>query len=208
MVRFKLLAAATLVTLGLAGALALSAAAGHLMASPTAVATVQLDKVMNALALRAAAEAELRIQGEQLDKERERRAQAIKDFDERIANEVDPARKKQLVDDKALQAIEFQWWLEFAKQQIDVERALRFKSLYSEIRKEIRLFAGVQGYDLVLVDDSDGEPDWDDSLKIAREVQIRQDILKRRVLYAADNVDITEQIIIRMNNAFNAKGGG
>jgi Skp family chaperone for outer membrane proteins len=208
MVRFKLLAAATLVTLGLAGALALSAAAGHLMAAPTAVATVQLDKAMNALALRAAAEAELRIQGEQLDKERERRAQAIQDFDERIANEVDPALKKDLVDQKALQAIEFQWWLEFAKQQIDVERALRFKSIYSEIRKEIRLFAGVQGYDLVLVDDSDGEPDWDDSLKIAREVQVRQDILKRRVLYAAETVDITEQIIIRMNNAFNAKGGG
>jgi Skp family chaperone for outer membrane proteins len=43
--------------------------------------------------------------------------------------------------------------------------------------------------------------------QMPRETQVRQQISTRRVLYASPSIDITEQLIIRMNNAYAADQG-
>ena len=56
--------------------------------------------------------------------------------------------------------------------------------------------------DLVLVDDSAGELGINPQSQLNRETQITQQMVSRRVLYAGDAVDITDQLITRMNNAY------
>ncbi len=56
----------------------------------------------------------------------------------------------------------------------------------------------------MIVDDSQGDLGTTEDSRLSREAQVRQQIAARRVLYSAPVVDVTDQLIIRMNNEFKA----
>ena len=64
----------------------------------------------------------------------------------------------------------------------------------------------LKGYDFVLMDDTSAELAVNPESKVAREIQVKQQMTARRSLYVNPAMDITDQLIQRMNNAFNAGG--
>ena len=61
-----------------------------------------------------------------------------------------------------------------------------------------------EGYDLVIVDDSKAPFTENPDARVSREGHILQQIAVRRIMYANPMIDITQDLIVRMNNANNA----
>ena len=90
--------------------------------------------------------------------------------------------------------------------QVDIEKSIMLRDLYKQIKEAVAELANVEGYDLILVDDSGGELGIDPNSQQSREAQILRQITRRRALYSADTIDITDEIIVRMNNAYKSRG--
>ncbi|MEM7227793.1 MAG: OmpH family outer membrane protein [Planctomycetota bacterium] len=174
-----------------------------LFGRPTSVAVVRIEMVLNQLNERAEAQTELRSLGESIEAEVQRR-QANVDALLKEREGADALRQRELEDQIALMSLENQEWIEFKRSELDLEKALMIEGLYRSVRIAMADLATAQGYDLVLIDDSVREFSVNPESRMPREIQVRQQLLSRRVLYAGDAVDVTNDLVERMNNAFDA----
>ncbi len=179
--------------LGLVGA----HAAGTLIAKPTPVAVVELDRLFNSLKQKAAFEAEqTAIQTELLDahKEKENAVKVLGSDLEMLTPGTQDFIDKQR--EAELAVIELQIWSRFQEQQATRNAALEYEKLYREILDAVARIAEETGYELVLY--KDGEPNF----RYENFQQLIALMANRKVLYAADTIDITDEVIRRMNNEF------
>ena len=96
--------------------------------------------------------------------------------------------------------LELEEWGSLKQLELDRERALMWKSIYMSIRKQTTNLAEAEGWDIVLVNDSLGEVKLGNEMNVSREQQVISQILNRRMIYASTATDITEQLIVRINN--------
>jgi len=168
------------------------------------VAVVNLNGVMAGLAERADAEARLRAKGESIRVEAETKQASLRALEQEFLTLTDPSAKlaaEELLDG---QLIQFMAWDELMKQELDGERAWMLEKLYIDIMVAVRSMAQADGIDLVLVDDGSGEIQTNmDPKAPPLEYQVRQQIAMRRIAFAAPRIDRTQDVIIRMNNAYN-----
>lgn len=171
------------------------------VASPTSVATVNLIRVLeNAMqtsqwqmqltALRQSAEDELRGREAELTRKREDAEKLL-----------DPDAREAAVQALALDQLRFEEWRKLRIIEVDRERALMIQSLMRLLRSETKRLAGEMGYKLVLLDDSDSPIEPDPKVNASREAQVLARLAGLRVLFADPSIDITEQVIVRLNNA-------
>ena len=106
------------------------------------------------------------------------------------------ARAKQL----ALLEAEMQWFAEAEMQKRDQSLAASLRSIFDDIQTAIREVATERGFDLVLAAD----PMPDDTPRSATEV--RQRILLQKVLYWNPRVDLTGDVVPRLNARYKARG--
>ena len=97
--------------------------------------------------------------------------------------------------------LRFEQWVQSKTQEIDRERSLKWRSIYRNLRREAARVAETDGYELVLVNDATGEIRTEPNSQMPLEQQVLTQMLNRRILYSASPIDITEQVIVRMNNA-------
>jgi Skp family chaperone for outer membrane proteins len=174
---------------------------------PSVVVTVDLAKVVDNLDQRGQASASLNAIGEKYKAQEENYRTRVKEMEDTIEPLLDlpetPERRAMQEDLVAL-SFEFQAWVRFAADKMDVERSLLMRDLYRSVKAAVKTMAEAEGFDIVIVDDSQGELLTSDEARVSREAQVRQQIAARRVLYTAPSVDVTEQLIVRMNNEFKA----
>jgi Skp family chaperone for outer membrane proteins len=180
------------------------------MLRPTTVAVVDLEAVLEGLEQRAGAEAGLAKMGEEIKAEKLRREnelaaidaqlKALRDQNTGAVTDLD--RDQALREQIALKSLLFQGWAQFAMSKHDIEKALLWQDLYREIRAAIQLLAETEGYDLVVVDDGGDEMQIDKESKVSRQIQVMQQITTRKTLYSNDRIDITADLVARMNNAY------
>jgi Skp family chaperone for outer membrane proteins len=72
--------------------------------------------------------------------------------------------------------------------------------MYRAIRDEARKVAESEGYQLVVVDDSQTEVRPSREVKAPLEEQVKQQIASLRMLYAAPTIDISDKVVVRINN--------
>jgi len=65
-----------------------------------------------------------------------------------------------------------------------------------------------EGYDLVFLDDSSDALPFTRKSRVVPQEQVLQQLVKRKVLFVNPTLDITEDLIMRMNNEFNAAQAG
>jgi Skp family chaperone for outer membrane proteins len=179
---------------------------------PAVVATVNLPKVLEGLAQRSQADATLASMEADFRQEADRREKTVKQLETDLNNLRERLNTEQassdvvqdLVDRINLEIISFQAWRQFKLDQFDVEQALLMQDIYRTIKRTIAEMAGTEGYDLVVFDTSTGELSINPSSRVSRTEQIQQQILARGVLYAGQPLDITNDLIERMNNQFRA----
>lgn len=101
-------------------------------------------------------------------------------------------------------ALEFDAWKTYAAERLDTEYALLLTDLDREIRRELNEMSQANGYSMVIRDDSGFEIGLSRDSQLAKRAQVLQQMGDRRVFYAAGATDITTDLVVRMNNAWNA----
>ncbi len=169
-------------------------------AQPVAVAVVDVEKVFNESDERSNIEATIQgriSQLQQLEQEKRQEINALRG-DLEIMDPTSPnyeAKRNELRE--AL--IQLRVHLEVAQREIEQEKALQLEAIYRKIIHVVENIAKAEGYDLVLF--RDHMPD----ISNANQQQIAGLIQVRKVLYAADKLDITERVKQKLNADF--KGG-
>lgn len=86
-----------------------------------------------------------------------------------------------------------QAYSEYSRTQLEKDQNLMLHQLYVDIRAAAKSLALESGYDMVLVDDSAVE------LPSITDANISQQISARRMLFTNPTIDITDELITRMN---------
>ena len=172
------------------------------------LAAVQIESLFDGLAQRAEAKAEIDALQDELTAERDARQAAIAKMEEEFQGAADPDRQEELVDAITLEKLKLQFWYQEAAAELEVEKALRLQHLYLKVNEALGGLALAQGYDLVILDDSAQEPEFDRDSRVPGQLQILQQIASRKVLYRNPAIDITNDLITRMNNEFRARPSG
>ncbi len=205
---------AALAGLGLVGA---GVAGGARLARPTSVAVVDLQEVIENLSEYQAMQQELATMQSQLEEEGQAMVADVQAIFERMqslaeaeqAGELDEAGRaefEELRDRYRLKDLEFKAWDQRSLRRMDWERSYGLEELYRTIIAEIEAMSSAGGWDVVLADDSDFELTVDRRQENATG-QILTQLGRKRVLHAARGVDITQDLIDRMNNAWAAGEG-
>jgi len=173
-------------------------AASSQLREPTVVVTFNIEKVTTDLTERADAEVQLRDFIMKIEKESKAKFQAIEELAtamESVSDSDRPAMQESL-DQLKLSALSYQ---RFSMSQIDIERSLMFRDLYKKIKEAVAVVAQENGYGLVLINDEARDIVVNPKAQVNREFQVRNQIEEKRIMYASEQIDITEQIVTHMN---------
>ena len=196
---------AALIVAAAAGAAAVSAsyqaaATARMAPAPSRVATVDLVKVVERLTERSDWEVQITALGKRIQEEYSAKRKAL----EEMARQMETAPEAQraaIRDMLAFEQLQFEQWERIKKVEVDRERALMWQSMYRNIRAESQKLADAEGWDIVMVHDGVSEIQLQRDSKTPLEQQAQEQIVRRRVLYAARSTDVTDQLVVRMNNA-------
>ena len=176
--------------------------------TPAVVAVVRIEPLFDGLKQRAEAAAGVdQLLGE-IETEVRARREAIETLKEEHSNTVDATDREALADKIAIETLKNDFWLQTAKREHELDKAVRLQDLYKKIFDAIQTLALTEGYDLVIVDDSGDVLPFDRSSRVVPQVQVLQQLARRKVLFVNPTLDITEDLIMRMNNEFNAAQAG
>jgi Skp family chaperone for outer membrane proteins len=163
------------------------------------IASVRISELINGLDELKDREAELRLF---ID---ERQAE-IKKIGDELQSTVDElnmlpaaaAQRKALVQKALRLRLNLEVEGEISSQLIDQRRGEVYADIFKKIEETAQLLAQRAGYHLIITDDSDVE------IRPNTEQNVRAGILTRRVLFSDPSLDITDDLMLTMNNAWKA----
>lgn len=164
---------------------------------PAVLATVDLERIFNQLDERDHADAELAEMANDLQKNIDAQVRRINLLEEDLeAFEQGSDKHQQTLEELSLLSLEYQADVEWSRQMIAFQRAVILRRIYSSIREFMVEEAKERGIDIVFVDDTVVE------LPPGDEEETTRQISARRMLYTNPSIDITDEVIRRMNEAF------
>jgi len=169
-------------------------------ATPTKVAVVNLQEVINQCAQQAAFRADNQAKSEALQAEQQQRQQEIA----AITTAIDPLqprsdawnKKREELQQKTL---EMQVWVQMQEQNNQLEQARQFAAVYTAANEAAASIAQSAGYDIVL--QGAALPD----LMRLNVQQLQTVVQTRKVLYSSDAVDITNAVLQSVNANFDQR---
>lgn len=174
---------------------------GRMSAQPSAVANVDIRRILDKIQQRGEMEIELTQMANRFEQELKTRKEQI-DARARESDAItEPTERQTLRDGLALEQLQLKEWATTKQQEADREQALRWEGLYRTILAEGEKLAQAEGYQYVFVYDGTAEFQRDRRAQVSLSQQVIEQISRRRVLYAAKADDLTEKLILRMNNA-------
>lgn len=169
-------------------------------ATPVAVATVDIVEIINGLDERSVREQELNerreSRKEQLD-EVVKEIQTLESDIQTLPSGTDEHRNKirELMELRAVAEAR----RKALSQIISIDMGNVMSGLYAKVEDAIKRIADREGYDIVLLDDSDLPlPDN------AADSEVYRAIITKSVIYHHDATDITDRVVTLLNNEFNA----
>jgi Skp family chaperone for outer membrane proteins len=190
-------------------AIAYQAGARRPMApEPAVIAAVRIQPLFDGLLERAEAKTEVDALENEIRAEQSRRQASITTQEEDLEQASGAAKRKEIQERIDLERLKMRFWLQEAASELESEKAIRLQYLYRSIKIAIRALAEAEGYDLVILDDSIELPNFDRDARVAPQVQVLGQITNTKVLHLNATLDITEDLIIRMNNEHRAAQGG
>jgi Skp family chaperone for outer membrane proteins len=167
--------------------------------SPAIIATVRIEPLFDGLQQRAEVKTEISALEDHLAGEQARRQEGITAKELALQDVVSAARREEMSDGIALERLKLKFWIQEARMELEVEKALRLQELYQAVKQAIADLAEAEGYDLVVL-----ELPFDRDSRLPAQLQILQQITNRKLLYLNPATDVTEDLIVRMNNAYRA----
>jgi len=168
----------------------------------TNVAVVNVAKVSEKYLKTADLESQFDVTRRKVAQERDAMKQKSDNANKSLQEELKPGteeyrqRKKEI----AVMDAELQWFTESEGQKIEQGLAVSLRSIYDDIRAVAKEVAEEKGFDIVLASDQlpNETPD--------SPTQVRQHILLQKVIFWNDKVDITEEVVSRLNAKYKAGG--
>ena len=180
----------------LAFALAVLLAVGPQVArGSTKVAVVNVGAVSEKYAKTDDLEAQFDAVRRKLNQERDSMKEKIEKANRSLQEELKPgtdeyrARRKQV----ALMEAELQWFVESEGQKVEKGLAESLRSIFGDINVAVREVAQEKGVEIVLASDQLPAETPDSP------TQVRQHILLQKVLFWTPNLDLTEDVITKLN---------
>lgn len=173
-------------------------------ATPTALAVVNLPSVLERLAERTVRQTELDDSAKSRQAQLDVLTQRIKAVEADLhpdTGTVKPGTKEYR--DKVIELRELQVSVEarfkLLNQVLSFERGAVLRDLYLKIEVAVGKIAERDGYDLVMLDDTDFEIPQE-----AGQDDMNRAILSRSMLYSHASIDISDQVVRLLNNEFQA----
>ncbi len=190
-------AAALLLVAALLGYQSLAAQRG--VVAPSVIATVNLERVFQNLDEKGAADIELQEIADDLEAEGRTMKQAI-DLSEQDLDLFAPGSPKyqEALEEWTLGTLRYKSFIEFGRRKIDWQKANTLKRIYQSIKTSAGALAEASGYDMIFVDDSIAQ------MQPGSEAEMTRQISARRMLYTSPGIDVTDELVTRMNQAFQA----
>ncbi len=169
--------------------------------APTSIATFDLEKTFNALEEKKAADNELKRLAESMKKESDNLAKGLKAMETEL-EDLQPGtpKHKEMMENLAEKGHNYQAQVEFFRAKMDIDGARMMRQVYQSIRLAAEQLAKERGYAVVLVNDSISP------IPPGTVEEVTRQISARRMVYASPQVDVTEELISRMNNSFKTAG--
>jgi Skp family chaperone for outer membrane proteins len=172
-------------------------------AAPSIVATVNIEAVFRGLTERSTADATLTQLAEELDARGMRDREQIELLKQDLDLYSPESKQYQDTATKVAQmGYRLQAYREFAVRKLEVEKTRTLRALYAKIKSSIGELSRRQGYDVVFVNDTVVELPTD-----VTEAETWRQISARRMLYTNPQLDITQQILEYMNDAYKVAQG-
>lgn len=172
------------------------------MAPPAAVGVVNMATVFDRL--NEAAEWDVKIKnleakvGEEL---RARKAE-LEAGAKSLESMADGPEKEQKIDSLRLKKLQAEQWGVMKELELDRERSLKWQSVYRAVREGAAKLAEAEKFDLIMVDDSRIEISTQRAKDAPPlETQAKSQISALRILHAAKTIDVTEKLIVQINNS-------
>ncbi len=176
--------------------------------SPPIIATVRIEPLFDGLHQRAEAKTVISALEEKLIAKQGGRQEIMNELEIELEDVVAAKRREELTDKIALEQMKLQFWFQQARMELEVEKALRLQELYKSVKEAIADLAEAEGYDIVMLNDGSDELPFDRESRMPAQLQILQQIASRKLLYLSPATDVTDDLIVRMNNAYRAAQEG
>ena len=176
----------------------------RVVAEPTPIAVVNIGTIFEQVDERAEWDVRLDALKASIQEEAAGRQASMERRIEESNNVDDPEDRQKIRDEVALMQLRFEQWATLKSAEVDREESLKWRSLYRNLRREAARVAEAEGYAMVMVDDAAGEIITTPGTKITLQQQVLEQIMKRRLLHTTPTIDISDQVVVRMNNAANA----
>ena len=166
----------------------------------TKVAVVNVGAVSGKYAKTADLEAQFDAIRRKLNQERDSMKEKIEKANRSLQEELKPgtdefrARRKQV----ALMEAELQWFVESEGQKVEKGLAESLRGIFGDIQTAVREVAQEKGVEIVLASDQLPAETPDSP------TQVRQHILLQKVLFWAPGLDLTEDVITKLNARYKA----
>jgi Skp family chaperone for outer membrane proteins len=177
-------------------------------ADPPIVAAVRIEPLFDGLQQRALAKTEIAALEADITAEGKRRQAIIVEMEQSLEDVVAANKREELSDEIALERLKLQFWSQQATAEFEVEKAIRLQHLYTSVKKAIEDMALAEGYDIVVLNDASMELPFERDARVPAQLQILEQIASRKLLYLKPALDVTDDLIMRMNNEFRAAETG
>lgn len=198
------LATAAVVTLGLIGAAHVYgvSTAPRVQAPTTAVAVVDVAKIMLGMELVKTESAKLKADFDTKQKSLDGMQKKIKDLAEQVKSAKEGTQEKRTLAFEQIKAeAELKMTGELFQRQLNLSQGDLYKQAFLEVTAAIDQVAKQNGYHLVLRNDADVQLPANIS-----GTDMETFIANQRVFFADSSIDITEQVVTLLNNQFKAGG--
>lgn len=164
-------------------------------ARPTSIAVLDVEKAMNALDERTQVEADMKSDLEQIKQEHESRRQKLIQMQEdfkllQTGTDAYMAKAEEL----QLAGMQLDGWFKYKEARMNSEKVLQTGSMYRKLIDAMGKVATENGYDMVIFKEKEIPFN-----KLKPEA-LSTYIAMRKVLWVRNDLDITDQVVQRMNN--------
>lgn len=187
-----LFAALLVIAVGIGGA----TAANALQAKPTAVAVVDLQRIFENLKQQQQIRADLQTRQEHLRQQQEDKRKQVSTLQadlDLLAEGSAAYQQKAAERDKAV--IDLQVWQEYETRKLRIDEQLMVEQLFRQANQTIERVADDNGFDLVL---------FKNQVVNMQGGQNQQSLNIRIIAWNDETIDLTNQVVQRMNNEFEA----
>jgi len=165
--------------------------------NPTVTVTINFETLFASLEERVFEESKVQAIIEDMNAEMEQRRQEITEYEQEFElYESGSPKWQELLQDQQLKVLEYQAQVEYSKSRQARELSKGTRRVYMNIRESAAKLAEQNGWDYVVVNDAAITLPEGDNVDIGLEIS------SRRILYANDALDVTDQLISYMNGNF------